>query len=107
MLSREYSVAWSDLDISRQSIMGLWNGKFIRATTPYKEQIFLAFGHDKHNSRVVFSLQHTGEMWFRLCDSDSHAKELATIVAYELMQMLSGSVMEKYNFVKVGQNNGR
>ena len=95
------SVNWSDLDISRQSIMGLFDGKCIRAVTPFREEIFLAFGHDRHNSKVVFILQRTGQTWFKLCDSDIHAKELATNVAYALMQYPSHDVMNKFLFEKV------
>ena len=95
------TVAWSDLDISRQSIMGLFDGKYVRATTPFRETIFLAFGHDRHNSKVVFILQPTGQSWFRICDTDINAKEIATNVAYALMNYPSYEVMNKFLFTKV------
>lgn len=102
MNSVEEVVAWSDLDISRQSILGLWEGKHILATTPFHEAIFLGFGHDKYESKVVFILQQTGETWFRICDNDYSAKELATKVAYDLMKAPSLKVMDFYLFEKVG-----
>ena len=99
------NIQWKDLDISRQSIMGLWDGKHILATTPFHEVIFLGFGKNRYCSKVVFILQKTGESWVKICPDVSTAKDIASKVAVELMTQTSREVMKKYLFAKVGNNN--
>ena len=47
-------VKWQDLDMSRSSIMGLFDGKYINAVSQLGEEFFLGFGHDRHYNKIIF-----------------------------------------------------
>ncbi len=92
------TVKWSDLDMSRASIMGLFDGKYIRAVTPLYENFMLAFGHDRHRSKIIYINQFTGQQYIKVCETDFQAKQIATYIAYELQEQKSEVILEKYGF---------
>jgi hypothetical protein len=91
-------VAWSKLDMSRASIMGLLDGKFINATSDLGERFLLAFGHDRHRYKVIFINSNTGEQFIRFCDTNIEAEEVASKFAYGMQQVKSNELINYLNF---------
>ena len=91
------AVKWKDLDMSRASIMGLFDGKYIRATSRIGETFMLAYGHDRHRSKIIF-INQFGQQYIKICETDFHAQQIATNIAFLLQDYPSAKILQNYKF---------
>ena len=93
-----YQVKWSKLDISRSSILGLFDGKFINAISKLGEEFFLGFGHDRHNNRIIFIQSQTGKQYLKICETHMQIEQIASKIAYMLQENYSNDIMKYFDF---------
>lgn len=92
-------IKWSELGIEKSSIMGLYFGKYIVATSSLGEFFMLAFGFDRHKHKVVFININTNENFVCYADGNIEAEQIATEFAIELEKTPSKELLKKFNFI--------
>jgi hypothetical protein len=92
-------IKWSELGIEKSSIMGLYFGKYIIATSSLGEHFMLAFGFDRHRHKIVFINIKTNRDYVCYVDGNVEAEHIATQFAIELETTPSDILLKKFNFI--------
>ena len=94
-------VKWQDLDMSRSSIMGLFDGKYINAVSQLGEEFFLLFCHDRHYNKIIFIQSQLNETYIKICDTKMQMEQIASKFAYALQNNTSQEILKCFDFKKI------
>ena len=94
-------IKWNELSVEKASIMNLFFGKYILAVNKFNESFMLAFGKDRHYSKIVFINCYTNDSYYKIVDSLIEAERISTLFAIDLEQVNSEKVLQKYKFKKI------
>ena len=78
--------------------MGILDGKHITARNNLDEYFMLAFGSDRHGGRIVFIDIERGKQFILFCDTVFFAEQIATKMAYDLLNNYMYNILHKYGF---------
>jgi hypothetical protein len=92
-------IKWSELGIEKSSIMGLYFGKYIIATSSLGERFMLAFGFDRHMHKIIFINMNTNKDYVCYVDGNVEAEHIATQFAIGLETTPSEELLKKFNFI--------
>jgi len=87
------------LSAERCSIMGLYDGKFIQAYNGFKEEFFLAFGHNNYIYKIILidKLKQIAYVFY----SENPVYKIAVNIAFDFVNNNIQSIVKKYNFEQV------